>query len=315
MTSTLATAPPTPVTGSTRLYRFAAFFAVLTLLHIKWGALVVSSGSGMAFADWPLSRGSLWPPGMNRNELLEHLHRAFGTMVGILAIVLVVWIHRVGERRQTFRAAIWLLLLIVIQGLLGAAGVSYGTFGGVTNPWFATAHGILGQVTLSLQVVIAFMLSPAFGVQKTGESETVGATRKLAAAALAAVFLQLVVGAIFRHTNVQGVPWVHITMALVVAVLILLAAAHASSRFGDDHPGFRRTARWFYLLLVVQLTLGFVAIAVRRFKDPSSVDNLAQILLVSSHVLVGATLFALSTLLVARAWRNLVPGMQGQAAS
>lgn len=309
MTSTLATAPATSVASASRLFRFAVAFAALTLLHIKWGALVVSSGSGMAFTDWPLSRGSLWPADMTRNELVEHLHRYFGALLGLLAIGLAVWTCRVDPRPWLRKATIGLVFLFGVQGLLGGWGVVYGKLGGVTNPWFATGHGILGQLTLCAQVFIAFALSPSFQTRLRADAIEVAATRKLATAALVAVFFQLVLGAVFRHTNVQGVLWVHISMALIVAVLVLLSAAHSSSRFGAKHPSFRTTATWFYVLLLAQLTLGFAAIAVRRFKDPQSIHELGQVLVISSHVLVGAALFALTTLLVARAWRNLLPAV------
>ena len=53
------------------------------------------------------------------------------------------------------------------------------------------------------------------------------------------------------------------------------------------------------------LAVGFVTLGVRRFKDPSNIEYLGRSFIVSSHVLVGATLFLFATLLVAKAWRNL----------
>lgn len=308
MTTTLAPSQAARPAAPTWLFRFAALFAVLTLLHIKWGALVVSSGSGMAFLDWPLSRGSLWPAGMTIFEFVEHSHRVYGALLGFLAIVLAAWTNRVDPRPWLRKLTFWLVPLFLVQGLLGGLGVTLGQAGGITHAGMAIAHGVLGQVTLCVQVVVMFALSAAFDSRTEGDAEAVRATRKLSTVALCAVFVQLLIGAIFRHTNVQGVLWVHITMALVVSVLILLAAAHASARFGDQAPGFRRTAVAFYTLLLAQLVLGFIAIAVRRFKDRSSIEDPVQVLLVSTHVLVGASIFALATLLVVRAWRNLVPG-------
>lgn len=288
-------------------FRYLVVFAVLTLLHIKWGALVVSSGSGMAFLDWPMSRGSLWPEQMTRNELVEHLHRWYGALIGLLSLTLSIWMWRTEPRGWLRNLGFGLLTLVIFQGILGGLGVVYGKAGGVTHPIFATAHGVLGQVTLCVQVFLAFAHSRSFERCIHAEAGSVRTTRKLAAIALGAVFLQLLLGAIFRHTNVTGVLWVHITMAMFVAVMVLLAAAHSSARFGELDRGFKTAAVWFYVLLVLQITLGFAAIAVRRFKDPSSVDQPLPLLVVSSHVIIGAALFALSTLLVARAWRTLSP--------
>ena len=36
------------------LFRFSLFATIFTLFHIKFGAMVTSTGSGMAFTDWPL---------------------------------------------------------------------------------------------------------------------------------------------------------------------------------------------------------------------------------------------------------------------
>jgi cytochrome c oxidase assembly protein subunit 15 len=292
---------------SSALHRFAVFFAAFTLLHIKGGAMVVSTGSGMAFTDWPLARGSLWPPDMDLEDLFEHLHRVSGALVGLFGIGLALWIQKVDGRRWLRHLCWWLLALIVVQGGLGGLGVVLGQEGGRTWAPAAIGHGVLGQVTLSIQVVVAFAVSAAYREQVRGPADEVGTARRLAGVALGLVVTQLLLGAIFRHTNIQGVLWVHILMALVVSTAILIAAAHSSAKFGAAAPGFRRVGIWVNVLLLVQLALGFVTLGVRRFKDPSNIEYLGRSLLVSSHVLVGATLFLFATLLVAKAWRNLVP--------
>lgn len=292
---------------SVALQRFAVFFAAFTLLHIKGGAMVVSTGSGMAFTDWPLARGSLWPPGMDLADLFEHLHRFAGSLVGLFGIVLAVWVQRVDGRSWLRKLCWWLLVLIIVQGVLGGVGVLMGQEGGRTWAPAAIAHGVLGQATLCIQVVVAFALSRSFSEKIVAPFADVRGARRLSVVALVLVLVQLTLGAIFRHTDVSGVLWVHVFMALVVSAAILIAAAHGSGKFGDRSPGFRRMAVWINVLLLLQLTLGFVTLGVRRFKDPSNIEYLGRSLVVSSHVIVGASLFLVATLLVARAWRNLEP--------
>ncbi len=306
-TTTIPDAAAARAATSRGLFRFAVCFAAFTLLHIKGGAMVVSTGSGMAFTDWPLADGSLWPPHMNLHGLFEHLHRIMGATVGVLGIVLLVWIRRTDRRPWLVRVA-WILLgLIVVQGVLGGLGVMLGKAGGRTWAPMAIAHGVLGQVTLCVQVFVAFALSDAWRTRIRATEPTVRTARKLSGFALGCVFVQLLVGATFRHTNVTDVLWVHVAMAIVVSVAILIATAHGTARFGGAVPGYRKLGRWIYVLLLLQLTLGFVTLAVRRFKDPSNIQYIGRSLIVSSHVLVGATLFLTATLLVARAWRNLEP--------
>lgn len=308
----VTTLAPSAVDESVRnpsagLYRFAVFFAAFTLLHIKGGAMVVSTGSGMAFTDWPLARGSLWPSGMDLEDLFEHLHRISGSLLGLLGIWLAVWVQRVDGRRWLRHLCWWLLGLIVVQGVLGGIGVLFGEAGGRTWAPAAIAHGVLGQATLSIQVVIAFALSRSYGERIDVAADEARSARKLSGVALGLVVFQLLLGATFRHTNIQGVLWVHVFMALVVATAILIAAAYGSAKFGARAPGFRRLSVWVNVLLLLQLALGFVTLGVRRFKDPSNIEYLGRSLVVSSHVLVGATLFLFATLLVAKSWRNLVP--------
>src|SRR5690606_25298677 len=206
------------------------------------------------------------------------------------------------------RLAFGLLVMIVIQGVLGGLGVRLGS-GEDGHTWWpaAVGHGVLAQPTLCVAVLVAFALSNAFDERVAGPAATVRTARKTATFALGLVFVQLVLGAIVRHTNVTGVLWLHVVMAMVVSLGILIAASYSGSRFGEASPGFRKLARWTFVALLVQLTLGFATLAVRRFKDPSNIEYIGRSLVASSHVIVGASLFLLATLLVARTYRNLIP--------
>ena len=69
---------------------------IVTTVTILWGAMTTSTGSGLAFADWPMSDGKLMPersyttlPGF-----LEHFHRVFGAVAGLLSLWLAVWLWR-----------------------------------------------------------------------------------------------------------------------------------------------------------------------------------------------------------------------------
>ena len=126
------------------------------------------------------------------------------------------------------------------------------------------------------------------------------------------MFLQVLVGAIYRHTSEQGALWLHVSMAVVVSAAVVLAASWTGGRFGDRSRGFRLLGRWVYGLLTLQFLLGFYALAVVRPKDPSNIEYLTRSLLVSGHVLIGATLFLLATLILAKSWQNLVPASEAR---
>jgi cytochrome c oxidase assembly protein subunit 15 len=302
----LAGCPARP--ASAGLYRFAVLTCAWILLHIKGGAMVTSTGSGMAFTDWPLADGSLWPPGMDLAKLFEHLHRVSGAIAGLLCVGLLVWVWRNDRSTWLRLSTAALLVMVSLQGLLGGLGVLFGEPGGRTLAVAAIGHGILAQPTLCVAVIVAFALSPGFAERTTADAATIGRARGLATAALGLVFVQVAVGAVVRHTNQQGMLWLHVFLALVVALAILVAVAYCSGRFAERSRGFRVLGRWTLTLLLVQLTLGFVTLAVRRVKDPSNIEYIGRSIVVSGHVVVGAVLFLLATLLVARVWRNLVPG-------
>ena len=71
------------------VHRFAVVTAGATLVLIFVGALVTSTGSGLAVPDWPLSFGQVFPP-MVGGVLFEHGHRLVAACVGLLTVTLMV---------------------------------------------------------------------------------------------------------------------------------------------------------------------------------------------------------------------------------
>ena len=71
------------------VHRFAVVTAGATLVLIFVGALVTSTGSGLAVPDWPLSFGQVFPP-MVGGVLFEHGHRLVAAFVGLLTVTLMV---------------------------------------------------------------------------------------------------------------------------------------------------------------------------------------------------------------------------------
>ncbi|HLU38189.1 MAG TPA: COX15/CtaA family protein [Planctomycetota bacterium] len=294
-------APPARRPG---LCRFAVVTAVLTLVLIQVGAMVTSTGSGLAYPDWPMANGSWWPPEMREwcAGFLEHGHRTIGAFIGLLFLVLAVW-TMAAERRAWVRwYSVGLLALVCLQGVIGGKGVQWGL-----PVWTSALHGILAQTLLCLLTVFAFVTSRAFALRVALPAATVRTARALAATAVAAIFVQLVLGAIVRHADVRGVLWLHVTVAMVVTLLILGAALFSGVRLREV-PGLRGTTRWLLVVLVLQLVLGFATLAVRGGgKATASVEQVGRALIVTGHVVVGAAMFLLATLLCARLFRNVVP--------
>src|SRR5260221_14466036 len=123
----------------------------------------------MAFADWPLSNGSLNPQGWWQNFMmrLEHGHRLTAGTVMTLVLILFVW--TLLRRRTLPRASVGLasaaLLGVFSQAILGGLRVILDPQGiAATTSAIATTfrvlHGCCAQIELTLVVALAAVLSP-----------------------------------------------------------------------------------------------------------------------------------------------------------
>ncbi len=288
------------------LFAYCVCLVVAIFLLVKAGAMVTSTGSGMAFTTWPDSDGQwLWPANAKLDGILEHGHRLIGALVGLMSLALVYWVHRTNRRSWRRRISWLFLLLVIVQGVVGGTGVwkNLPIFNSVT-------HGTLAEVILCLAAFIAFSYSRAW---QPRTQVPVGQTywaRRLSLTALSLILLQVLMGALLRHTNDSAALWVHVGFAFVVALGLLIASAYSGTRFASV-PGFTRLNRIVMTVLVLQLLLGFVTLAVRRPKDASNIEYLGRATVQSAHLVLGASLFLFATLLVAKSYRNLVPQPAG----
>ncbi|MCB1089990.1 MAG: COX15/CtaA family protein [Verrucomicrobiae bacterium] len=106
-----------------RFHRFSIALAVMTVILIWWGAATTTKQAGMAFADWPLSLGSINPPGWLEHMVpfLEHSHRLLATTVGLMTLALFSWSF-VRSGRDVVEVAAVVVWLAVTFGLFIAAG-------------------------------------------------------------------------------------------------------------------------------------------------------------------------------------------------
>ena len=112
---------PIPRSKSFRLYSRVVVFVALLL--IWWGAATTTKQAGMVFADWPLSLGSLTPPGWldYMVPFLEHSHRLLAKMVGFLVLGLFCWSY-VRSWKEALEVFLLVGFMAVILGIFIAAG-------------------------------------------------------------------------------------------------------------------------------------------------------------------------------------------------
>jgi heme A synthase len=110
--------------------RLALATIVATFLLVLVGGVVRVSDSGLGCGPagsgldgWPFCNGDV-VPGVDLNAIIEYSHRALAGIVGLMMIALAVlaW-RRHRAQRGLVRATVAAALLVIAQGLLGAATV------------------------------------------------------------------------------------------------------------------------------------------------------------------------------------------------
>src|SRR5437764_4924560 len=145
------------------LRRYAKFVAALTLFLIFAGAMVTSTGSGLAVPDWPLSYGMLMPP-MVGGIFYEHGHRIIAATVGFLTVLQAIWLQ-VRARKRFLKALGWASVgAVIAQGVLGGLTVIF-----LLPKAISIGHAGLAEIFLCLNFSIAFFTSRTFDHLRTIE--------------------------------------------------------------------------------------------------------------------------------------------------
>jgi cytochrome c oxidase assembly protein subunit 15 len=298
--------------------RFSAFVAVFALFVIFAGAQVKSHQAGLAVPDWPLSYGQ-WMPPMVGNIFYEHGHRIVAFTVGLLTVLLATWTS-LAESRRGVRALAWACLAAVLaQGLLGGLTVLH-----LLPPGLSVSHAVLAQTYFCLVASVAFAVSleGSRAVPRVAASGVVRA----AFLAAAAVWVQLLLGAIMRHNEAGlAVPFfpvdadgrfvpaavdqrvvlhlLHRGFALVVLPLVLVAAVRVARAL----PRLALHAALTALLVLGQIALGASVIWTARLSEADNITPVVSPLPASLHVVNGAALLAASWLLFLRVRHAAAP--------
>ena len=275
--------------------------AGLTCLLILAGALVTSNDAGLSVPDWPTSFGSLYRmPPMVGGVKYEHGHRMVAEFVGLLCIVLAIWTWRVDRRRWMRLLSLSVLGAVIVQGVLGGVTVLK------LLPWeISTAHATMAQMIFGVLVAMGLVTSRRWLESSPSDvrENSKPSLEILSALGVAAVWLQLILGAAFRHSGMRLLP--HIVCAVVVTFLLLWAVIRALP-LSVRVPALAAPAKAVLALLVVQLLLGFAAYVTRVQLGADAPQPLAVVVSATvAHVTVGALLLAASLILAIQAHRSL----------
>jgi cytochrome c oxidase assembly protein subunit 15 len=261
--------------------------AAAALLLLMAGGMVTSTASGLAVPDWPLSYGR-WMPAMVGGVFFEHGHRMIAAAVGALIVLMAFWTQWEEQRPGVRRLAWWTLFAVCLQGLLGGITVYYGLPVAVS-----AAHATLAQTLFCLLVVMAELM----GGPELRAAKPVGSLRWTGAAGVAALWTQLVLGAVLRHGG-SGIFW-HVAGA--AAAMTAAGWLGCAVLFERGEAELRRPALALLSLLALQLLLGAATAGLRLQPLPRA--DPAMIAVATTHLAVGALLLAGSVLLAFRLFR------------
>ena len=279
-------------------HRLAVITACATFPLLFIGGLVTSKGAGLAVPDWPTTFGYnmfLYPwSKMVGNIFYEHSHRLVASAVGFLTIALALslWVQ---ERRKWLR---WLgviaLVLVVVQGVLGGLRVT------LLEHSLAIVHASLAQAFFALTVSLALFTSPEWR-EKIAEPplSDYGRLRRLAAVTTGLIYVQVLFGAVLRHTGQR------LDAHLLFAVLVTLHVVLLTARIFKDHSDQRRLTRpalFLSAMLLLQLFLGTVSY-LAKFTTILRIPIDATVVLTTTHLAVGALMLVTSLVVTLRSYR------------
>lgn len=183
------------------LQHFAWLVFSLIVLLIFFGGHVKSTNSGLSVPDWPNTYGhfmfSFPLDRMIGGIFWEHSHRMIASVVGILTFVLNIWVWRVEKRKWVKNLALAASIAVLVQG----------AFGGLTvllylPVWTSSIHGTLAQSYLCMVLILALALSPQWKNPPLRALDRGGVSvRSLALWTVGVIFVQLMLGAVMRHSE------------------------------------------------------------------------------------------------------------------
>lgn len=300
---------------------FTTLAGLWVFVLILLGAFTTSIGAGMIFPDWPLSNGSLNPDGWltDRAMFAEHAHRLSAAIMAFLTFAIAWWVSKT-EPRPWVRHLAWAALgLVLAQAVLGGLRVVLDQLHvEIINTnlgrLFAMAHATLAQIYVCLLLGVALALSKSW--INGAISSRPAAWRHLAMACFALLVLQLAVAAVMRHSFAGlailsfplsspdghllppqwdfriGIHFAHRVLAVIIT-FALLALAYRVWRDPATSNGPKRACLATLFLLAVQIALGAASVLTYR-----------NAYYTTAHVIVGATLLALTFGLACWAYRH-----------
>ena len=183
--------------SNTWLRRLSKLTVISTLFLIFVGALVKSHEVGLSVPDWPTTYGkqmfSFPLSDMVGGIFYEHGHRMLATIIGFFTLLQAIWISFSDLPFWLKRLGFISLATVILQGMFGGITVLF-----YLPPAVSMIHGVLAQTFFIITIIIAYSLSnERYKREDMGYNENI---RKGSLLLISFVYIQLILGALMRHT-------------------------------------------------------------------------------------------------------------------
>lgn len=318
---------PAPSSSSSALRWLSLWVVLLTVVMISMGALVTSRDAGLSIPDGVTNHGQVIPAEQLRDGYVdstgrrysgadvgvEFYHRVIGWTLGASVLAMAAIAARLDRRSWFIKLVGASLLLVAAQGALGAIGVR------MRQPaLLVVPHALLAQTFLCVVVAIAFFSSEMgrSALRDTPFPQRRSTLRTIYAL-VAVSFVQVLLGAAYRHASSLAAFSGHLAGAFTLVILSALLVSRLV--YGPVRaPGTLPRDAWVIGgLVMTQLLVGFLAFLTRQPKNQLVERTLATHLFPTVHVVLGAGVLSHGVLLAlrARSWFGAVDSAEPSIAA
>jgi heme A synthase len=266
------------------LHRYAVFVVILAVAAIVTGAIITSTEVAARQTQSAVS------PIVSLT-----VHEALSIALTLFVLGLAIWISRSGGPGWLRTVAWSAIVTLGIDAALGWQKLPL-----TAN--IAVLHALLAHIFFSLAVVIAVGTSASWNsLPEQVDGSIKPFLRPLAVVIPPVVFLQITLGATYRHDITSVMP--HMAIAMGVAFLALIGSSVVLQNFPRPVT-MRHSAVALISLVLTQVCLGIGAFVMLVLNGAGSLYFVAVTV---GHVLIGASTLAASVVMAMQVRRGILP--------